>query len=80
MAVDKKISSLNALEIVDLDLVNDSLVIVNQNETKKITPNKLLDSCVKSTNINNVVKLTQNEYNQLSSGQKDSATLYVITI
>ncbi len=80
MAVDKKITSLNALEIVDLDLVNDSLVIVNQNETKKITPNKLLDSYVKSTNINNVVKLTQNEYNQLSSGQIDSATLYVITI
>lgn len=79
MAVDKKITSLDALEIADLDLVNDSLVIVNQNESKKITPNKLLDSCVKSTNINNVVKITQNEYSQLGSSI-DSATLYIITI
>lgn len=79
MATDKKITSLNALEIAELDLVNDSLVIVNQNETKKITPNKLLDSCVKSTNINNVVKLTQNEYSQLGN-QVDSATLYIITV
>jgi len=78
MATDKKITSLNALTAGDLDLELDSLVIVNENESKKITPGNLLDSCVKSTSVDNVVEITENEYNQLSPA--DSRTLYIITI
>jgi hypothetical protein len=78
MATDKKITSLNALTAGDLDLELDSLVIVNENESKKITPGNLLDSCVKSTSVDNIVEITESEYNQLSS--VDSRTLYIITI
>ena len=78
MATDKKITSLNALNAGDLDLDNDSLVIVNENESKKITPGNLLDSCVKSTSVDTVVKISANAYSQLST--PDSRTLYIITI
>jgi hypothetical protein len=78
MATDKKITSLNALSSGNLDLNRDSLVIVNEGESKKITPGNLLDSCVKSTSVDTVVKITANDYNQLSS--PDSRTLYIITI
>ena len=46
MATDKKITQLNPLPAADIDLGNDSLVIVNNNETKKITPNNVR-SCSK---------------------------------
>ena len=36
MATDKKITDLTALPAADIDLGNDSLVIVNNNETKKL--------------------------------------------
>ena len=57
MATDKKITDLSALAAADINLGNDSLVIVNANESKKITPNNLMSGRVKSDDVTNLVKL-----------------------
>tara|TARA_B100001093_G_C26042983_1_gene682976 strand:+ start:193 stop:438 length:246 start_codon:yes stop_codon:yes gene_type:complete len=81
MATDKKISQLNPLAAVDIDLGNDSLVIVNNNESKKITPDNLMSGRVKSSDIDNIVKITQNAYDDLvTNNTVDANTLYIITI
>jgi hypothetical protein len=79
MAEDKKITELNALPAIDLDLGNDFLAIVDTdgNETKKITPDNLMYKAVKSDNVNNIVTLTLAEYDALTTPV--STTLYVIT-
>jgi len=41
MATDKKITDLNHIVLSELDSQNDSMVIVNTFESKKITPNEL---------------------------------------
>jgi hypothetical protein len=78
MATDKKITELNALAAADINLGADSLVIVNDNESKKITPGNLMSGRVQSTNVTNLVTITQNDYDNLSS--PDANTLYIITI
>lgn len=87
MATDKKITALNALATADLNLATDSLVIVNNNESKKITPDELMTNRIKSLNtynhghIDNMVKITQGEYDTLvSTNAVVATTLYVITI
>ncbi len=78
MATDKKITNLNSLTAAGINLGNDSLVIVNNNESKKITPNNLMSGRVQSDDVTNLVKLTLLEYEAL--GTPDSNTLYIITI
>ena len=78
MATDKKITNLNSLTAAEINLANDSLVIVNDNESKKITPNNLMSGRVQSSDVTNLVKLTLSEYEAL--GTPDSDTLYIITI
>jgi len=78
MATDKKITNLNSLTAANINLANDSLVIVNANESKKITPNNLMSGRVQSSDVTNLVKLTLAEYEAL--GTPDSDTLYIITI
>ena len=81
MATDKKITALNALATADLNLATDSLVIVNNNESKKITPNNLMSGRVQSTNVNNMVTITQSNYDALvAASTVDANTLYIITI
>lgn len=81
MATDKKITALNALATADLNLTTDSLVIVNNNESKKITPNNLMSGRVQSTNVNNMVTITQSNYDALvAASTVDANTLYIITI
>ena len=81
MATDKKITDLNPLPAADIDLGNDSLVIVNNNETKKITPNNLMSGRVQSTDVTNLVTISQNAYDTLvTGGNVDANTLYIITI
>tara|TARA_B110000483_G_scaffold193547_1_gene230330 strand:- start:246 stop:491 length:246 start_codon:yes stop_codon:yes gene_type:complete len=81
MATDKKISSLNSLNTSELDLVNDSLVIVNDNESKKITPNNLMSGRVQSSTVTNLVTLDQSAYDLLEINSSiDAGTLYIITI
>jgi hypothetical protein len=81
MATDKKITALNSLATADLNLATDSLVIVNDNESKKITPNNLMAGRVQSTNVNNMVTITQSNYDTLvGAGTVDANTLYIINI
>ena len=81
MATDKKISSLNSLNTPELDLVNDSLVIVNDNESKKITPNNLMSGRVQSSTVTNLVTLDQSAYDLLEINSSiDAGTLYIITV
>ena len=81
MATDKKITQLNSLAAQDINLGNDSLVIVNNNESKKITPNNLMSGRVQSTNVTNLVTISQNNYSNLvTAGNVDANTLYIITI
>jgi len=81
MATDKKITALNALATADLNLATDSLVIVNNNESKKITPNNLMSGRVQSTNVNNMVTITQSNYDALvAASTVDANTLYIINI
>lgn len=81
MATDKKITELNALAAQDINLSSDSLVIVNNNESKKITPNNLMSGRVQSTNVTNIVTTSQNNYSNLvTAGLVDANTLYIITI
>ena len=81
MATDKKITDLTALPAADIDLGSDSLVIVNNNETKKITPNNLMSGRVQSTDVTNLVTISQTDYSNLvTAGNVDANTLYIITI
>tara|TARA_B110000483_G_C17691774_1_gene349755 strand:+ start:229 stop:474 length:246 start_codon:yes stop_codon:yes gene_type:complete len=81
MAIDKKITDLSALAAADINLGNDSLVIVNANESKKITPNNLMSGRVKSDDVTNLVKLTTSQYEALvTASTVDANTLYIITI
>lgn len=81
MTTDKKITALNALATADLNLATDSLVIVNNNESKKITPNNLMSGRVQSTNVNNMVTITQSNYDALvAASTVDANTLYIINI
>tara|TARA_B100001093_G_scaffold446931_1_gene451538 strand:+ start:5731 stop:5976 length:246 start_codon:yes stop_codon:yes gene_type:complete len=81
MATDKKITALNACTSTDVNSSVDSLVIVNANESKKITPNALMTGRVQSTNVTNLVTITQNNYDNLvSANAADANTLYIITI
>ena len=87
MATDKKITDLNHIQLSDLDTQNDSMVIVNTSESKKITPDELMTNRIKSLNtynhghIDNMVKITQGEYDALAAaGTVVATTLYVITI
>lgn len=87
MATDKKITDLNHIQLSDLDTQNDSMVIVNTSESKKITPDELMTNRIKSLNtynhghIDNMVKITQGEYDTLvSTNAVVATTLYVITI
>ena len=81
MATDKKITQLNPLAVQDIDLSSDSLVIVNNDETKRITPNNLMSGRVQSTNVTNLVTISQNNYSNLvQANQVDANTLYIITI
>lgn len=81
MATDKKITELNPLAAVDLVPGSDSLVIVNNNESKKITPDNLMSGRVKSSDIDNIEKITQSAYDDLvSTNAVVATTLYIITI
>ena len=81
MATDKKITELNSLAAVDLVPGSDSLVIVNNNESKQITPDNLMSGRVKSSDIDNIEKITQSAYDDLvTANTVDANTLYIITI
>jgi hypothetical protein len=81
MAIDKKITDLDALTAANINLSNDSLVIVNANESKKITPNNLMSGRVQSDDVTKLVKLTQSQYEALvAASNTDANTLYIITI
>ena len=81
MATDKKITELTELSATDLVSGSDSLVIVNNNESKQITPDNLMSGRVQSSDIDNIVKITQSAYDDLvTAGNVDANTLYIITI
>ena len=81
MATDKKITELNSLSATDLVSGSDSLVIVNNNESKQITPDNLMSGRVKSSDIDIIVKITQSDYDDLvTANTVDANTLYIITI
>ena len=78
MAIDKKISELDPLHAADLSAGDDLIAIVDtsSNETKKITPSNLMSGRVSSETITHIVKLTQAEYDALSTPDLDA--LYII--